>query len=331
MSDEDDIREAEAETTTEADPDGVPPDAADTPEAPAEGEPDPKAAPAAPETPEQKAEREAGERKAQRIAAADAVEKKAAAKRAEMKKQREVHEFEQSRTRFEQERAEFAKQQAEHKERESLYERVKLGQAHPNEFFQRFGTTYADMTRQILEANTPEAIAKAAKAEAEALRKRLDDREAADARAAQTAAMQRVTANFSSYVDDQEEAFPNAFKLPEQMLHAGALRIAGEYARVNGGRSPSFEYVATKLDEEAKALQDEFERRALRARAKKPSDGAAPNPQASKTNGQANRPGSSTLTAAASSTRVTPKAVPQMTEEEEWEWGIEQLRQARRA
>ncbi len=326
-TEEQDIAEAEAEGTVTADPDGVADDPVDG-EAPAEVV---AADPAKPETAAEKVEREAAERKAARIKAADAVEAKAAARRAEMKKQRESDTLAQRQAEFDRQQAAWARQQAEQQtaqqSREQLFAKVRAGQAHPDEFLRTFGTTYADFTRQMLEANTPEAIAKAAQAEAAALRKRLDDRDAQAARDAENAQTQRVLGAFGSYVDSEPDAFPHAWRLPEHMLHQGALRISRDYARKHGGQTPTFEHVATELDAEAKSLHDAQELRASRARVQKPSNGQTP--QASTPNGAATKPGTSTLTASGAGARVSPKAIPAMTAEEEYEWGLEQLRAAR--
>lgn len=331
MSDESDIAEAEAEGTGTPDPDGAPndPEPGDIPPVEVPTDPAVPVEPPAPETPEEKVAREATERKTARIAAADAVEAKAAAKRAELRKQREIDSFAADRARFEHERAEFQRAQHVHQSREQLFHKVRTGQAHPDEFLREFGTSYADFTRQMLEANTPEAIAKAAQAKADALQKRLDERDAAYARARQEAQMQQVISSFTTYVDDQGDTFPHAWRLPESLLTAGAVRISHEYQRTHGGQNPTFEYVAAELDEEAKSLHSEQERRAARARATKPSNGKSP--LASTPNGTAIKPTTSTLNAAAAGTRISPKTPPKMTEEEEYEWGLEQLRKARRA
>lgn len=299
---------------------------------PSDPEPDVASEPAAEqevETPEAQAARELAERKAARIAAADATEAKAAQKREDARKQKALDEVKAERAKLEADKIAFAAKQQVHQSREELYARVRAGQAHPDELLRDFGTTYADMTRQMLEANTPEGIAKAAMAEMKSLRAQLDAEKAATSNAQHTAAVNQALTSFSGFLEDQSEEFPNAYDMPEGTIRASVLRISADY-RATNGEDPTFEYLAQRLDEEAKELHSEIEkRRALRAQRKKPSDSGTPSPQASTPNGQtATRPGTRTLTSADAATRATTKRP--MTDEEIDEWALEELNRSMR-
>lgn len=319
------------EPAPEGEPAAADGDAAGSGELPSEAaSPAEGGAPPAEETPEAKDTREREERRQQRIKAAEKAEMRAQRARAEARQARELEHLRAERARL----ARVVEQRENETRAEAeLRGRVERGEAHPDELLRRYGTTYQGLTRQMLEANNPEAIARAALARAERLENQLAEQRTQDQQRAmrqqQAAAVQREVHGFGAYLEEQAEAFPHAFELPPSVRDPMMEAVVRDYARKHG-EGPSYEYVAAKVDERAKLLQDEQQqRREQRSRLKStPGSGATTTHRQNAQSPSAARAGTRTLSASDAATRASPPR--RMTDEEVDEWALEQLRAARR-
>jgi hypothetical protein len=260
------------------------------------------------ETPEQKAEREKQELIAKRW---KVVEE---AKKEHLRVARKQKDLEAATSKLEQERQQFALQQQQHaslvREAQSVLETIARVRANPSiEGLRALGFDYMTLTTQMVEANTPEAIAKAAAEEARRVR---EERE----REKVVLEMNRADGEkLILHAEENEDLYPELASMsPERIAHKG-IALRDKHLKEHG-RYPTYQWVIEQIHEEAKA------------RAAKRAGGTTSEKTQASTNGTGPRAtgptGKPTLGNAASTTRVTPPR--EMTEAEKDAWAIEQLR-----
>jgi hypothetical protein len=316
-SSEPDVDDPEAE--------GTPPAEGETESSPTDSEPAEAAAeeevdgaPKKPETAEAKAERE----KQEQIAKRWAIVEKAKKEHLAVAKQRK--ELESSTLKLETERQQFAHERQLHartvQEAQQVLDVIARVRANPTiEGLRALGFDYMSLTTEMVNANTPEAIARAAADETRQLREQLQRQQRDQATAAANRAdAQRLVA----HVEENEELYPDLASYPAERIAADGIKERDEYFQEHK-RYPTYEQVVAKLQERAKAFED-----ARKAKAAKRAAGTNSETSPASPNGnghQANRPtGKPSIGNAAVTQRASaPRA---MTEEEKDEWALSQLR-----
>lgn len=279
-------------------------------------------------SPEQKAEKEKEARRTARVTAAEEAERKAEAIRKERAEQRAAQErADRIAARERALDAEIARSKAMNDELQRKLHAVSSGGP---DALKALGLDYPTLTKKYLEEQDPEAIARAAIARTEALERQIRER---DARDQQRVAEQQAEQQRRAFVElayDNAEEFPHAATAAPRLLRTLADEAATEYF-AEFGSYPNFAALLPRVDEKARREHEEVKQRsAKRARpGSEPSDGATATRDTT-TNGQdARPPANRTLDSARAGTKATPRR--QMTPEEEDEWALEQLRQARKA
>lgn len=310
--------EPDAEASTNASPpaDG---EASPSDSAPAddeEGEPA-AAATAKPETPEQKAEREKQEQIAKRWKLVED------AKKQHLAVARRERELTAERQRFDQEKQQLQVERQAHartvQEAQRILDTIAHVRANPTiEGLRTLGFDYMQLTTEMVNANTPEAIARAAAEETRRLREQLD----AQSRQQSQLQVDRQDAHrLVTMAEENEELFPDLVTFPPEWIAEEGIALRDRH-RQETGRFPSYQWVVEKLQEKAKKIES--------ARAAKRAGGAGTNSEKTQasTNGTGPRAtgptGKPTLGNAAATTRATPPR--EMTEEEKDAWALSQLR-----
>lgn len=315
-SSEPDVDDPEAEGTplAEGESESSPTDSEPAEVAAEEGE----AAPKKPETAEAKAERE----KQEQIAKRWAIVEKAKKEHLAVAKQRK--ELESSTLKLENERQQFALERQTHartvQEAQQVLDVIARVRANPTiQGLEALGFNYMSLTTEMVNANTPEAIARAAADETRQLREQLQrqQRDQATASANRADAQRLVT-----HVEENEELYPDLASYPAERIAADGIAERDEYFQTHK-RYPTYEQVIARLQERAKAFED-----ARKAKAAKRAAGTNSETSPASPNGnghQANRPtGKPSIGNAAVTQRAS--APRPMTEEEKDEWALSQLR-----
>lgn len=321
-SSEPDVDDPEAEGTplAEGETESSPTDS-EPAEAAAEEEAD--GAPKKPETAEAKAERE----KQEQIAKRWAIVEKAKKEHLAVAKQRK--ELESSTLKLETERQQFAHERQLHartvQEAQQVLDVISRVRANPTiEGLRALGFDYMSLTTEMVNANTPEAIARAAADETRQLREQLQRQQ----REQQEFAQNRTDAQrLVTHVEENEELYPELSTYPADRIAADGIAERDAYFQSHK-RYPTYEQVITKLQERAKAFED-----AKKAKAAKRAAGTNSETSPASTNGnghQANRPaGKPSISNAAVTQRAS--SAREMTEEEKDEYALAQLRGLRGA
>lgn len=321
-SSEPDVDDPEAEGTplAEGETESSPTDS-EPAEAAAEEEGD--AAPKKPETAEAKAERE----KQEQIAKRWAIVEKAKKEHLAVAKQRK--ELESSTLKLETERQQFALERQTHartvQEAQQVIDLVQRVRQNPTiEGLRALGFDYMQLTTEMVNANTPEAIARAAADETRQLREQLQRQQ----REQQEFAQNRTDAQrLVTHVEENEELYPELSTYPAERIAADGIAERDAYFQSHK-RYPTYEQVITKLQERAKVFED-----AKKAKAAKRAAGTNSETSPASTNGnghQANRPaGKPSISNAAVTQRAS--SAREMTEEEKDEYALAQLRGLRGA
>jgi hypothetical protein len=270
------------------------------------------------ETAAQKAERE----KAEQIASRWKLVEKAKAEHIRVAARE--RELTASTQRLEQERQQFALHQQQHaslvKEAQGILDKIASVRANPSiQGLRELGFDYMTLTTQMVEANTPEAIARAAAEETRQLREQIQQQQ----RQAHISAENRRDAQkLVAHVEENEELYPDLATYPPEKIAEDGIEIRDQHWR-EFKRPPTYQWVVEKMQEKAKAFED-----ARKARAAKRAGGTTSETTQASTNGNGPRAtgptGKPTLGNAAATTRATPPR--EMTEAEKDAWAIEQLR-----
>lgn len=311
--------EPDAEASTDATP-PAPDDVSEPGSAPVDEEIAP-VVPTGKETPAQKAEREKTEQIASRW---KLVEK---AKAEHIRVAARERELTASTQRLEQERQQFALERQQHgrvvQEAQSILDVIARVRTNPTiQGLRELGFDYTALTTQMVEANTPEAIARAAQEETRQLREQIQQQER---RAHVTAENRRDAQKLVAHVEENEELYPDLATYPPEKIAEDGIEIRDQHWR-EFKRPPTYQWVVEKMQEKAKAFED-----ARKARAAKRAGGTTSEAttQAS-TNGTGPRAtgptGKPTLGNAAATTRATPPRQP--TEQEIDDWALSELRGA---
>lgn len=271
------------------------------------------------ETAEQKAQREKDEQIAGRW---KLVEK---AKAEHIRVAARQKELDASTAKLDQERQQFALERQTHarvvQEAQGIVELVQQVRANPTiQGLRRLGFDYSQLTTEMVEAGTPEALARAAHEEARRLREEIQQR---DRSTASAAANRNDAQRLVAHVEQNEELYPDLATYPPEKIAEDGLALRDQHLQQHK-RYPSFQWVIEQLQEKAKAFEDSRKARAAKRAGGTPSEEAS---QAS-VNGngrQANRPtGKPSIGNAAVTSRASAPRQP--TEAEIDEWALSQLR-----
>lgn len=301
-----------------------------------EGTPDPGAAPASeapsapegdgkndgkPETPEQKAAREKDEAIAKRW---QLVEKAKAAQLAVAKEKKDLQsreqQLEQRAAQLEARAQTFERELQQARNYNALIERVR--QSPSLEGLAALGFDYRQLTREMVEAGTPEAMARAADARARRLEEQLQSERAQQVQIETN----RRDAHMLVRLAEEGSDYPDLANWPPEIIAEEGIKIR-DAVRAQHGRFPNYGFVLHALQQRAKLLED-----SKKARAEKRSAGTVS--EQTQINGNGTRAtkqpaGTPTLTAKGASTHASPPR--EMTEDEKDAWALEQLRGMRAA
>lgn len=280
-------------------------------------------------TPEQKVEADKKARADARIKEAEEAEKRLDEQRQKRRKEREEQEREERIAARERQLDDGLRRiQALEQELAQRKERAMKGGL---EGLKAMGLDYSELSREVLTANTPEALAQQALQRAEALEKQLADERRRAEHAAEQQQIEASKERFVSFADANADDFPAAAELSPRRLKAMADEEAITYRRQHG-HLPSFAALLDRVDKRAKEEQEEGKQRsAKRARPEntQPSDGAT-SPRDTTGNGHhASKPAPRTLDGAAAVTKASAKRP--MSDDEVDEWALQELREAMRA
>lgn len=276
-----------------------------------------------PETPEAKAAREKDEQIKSRWKIVEAAKKEHLAVAAKRK------ELEASTKELDRERQQFALERQTHarevQEARSVLQLVAQVRQNPTiAGLKALGFDYMQLTTEMVNAGTPEAIARAAAEETRQLKEQLQRQQQQQT---QLQADRHDAKTIVTMIEENEELFPDIVTYPVEQIAARAIQIRDAW-RAQTGRFPTYQQVAERLQEEAKALEDGKKSRLAKRAGGTTSEGqgqGTSNRNGPQANGPAGKPsiGNSAVTTRASAPRKP-------TEEEIDEWALSQLRGLRK-
>lgn len=263
------------------------------------------------ETAAQKEEREKQELIAKRWKVVEAAKKEHLRVAAKQK------ELDAATSKLEQERQQFALQQQQHasmvQQAQHVLNRIAHIRANPTiEGLRELGFDYMKLTTEMVEANTPEAIAKAAQAETQRIREEREQERQ------QIAINRRDADRLVQHAEDNEDLYPELVNMSPERIAQKGIALRDKHLQEHG-RYPTYQWVIEQIHEEAKA------RAAKRAggATKSETTQASTNGTAPRATGATGKP---TLGNAAATTRATPPR--EKTEAEIDDWALAELRTA---